>query len=251
MKPVKIEFTGKNLTGHAGLVQIGRFIDKLGLKASLKKHLDVKRGTNAEYSLADVVIILTLRAVAGIKHISQLMILRTDRVLRKIFERGNFPDDSTFGRILRLFMPSRCQALAEVENELRQKVWSQKHSGTITLDMDSFVRGVYGSQEGAAKGYNPEKPGQKSYHPLLCFIAETRECLHNWYRTGATYSSNGATEFMKECFARPPEGVWKILVRADSAFFDGELLNYLDLKHAFYPIKVKLRNLVSVLDRQV
>jgi hypothetical protein len=33
------------------------------------------------------------------------------------------------------------------------------------------VIGVTGSQEGAEKGYNPMKKGQKSYHPLLCFIA--------------------------------------------------------------------------------
>ena len=36
--------------------------------------------------------------------------------------------------------------------------------------------------EGAEKGYNPKKPGQRGYHSLLCFIAETRECLHYWFR---------------------------------------------------------------------
>ncbi len=46
-----------------------------------------------------------------------------------------------------------------------------------TLDLDSSVIGVHGSPEGADKGFNPKKKGQNSYHPLLCFVAETRECL--------------------------------------------------------------------------
>ena len=132
----------------------------------------------------------------------------------------------------------------------RRKVWSKKFFGKITLDMDSTVRGVFGSQEGAAKGYNPKKRGQKSYHPLLCFIAETRECLHNWFRSGDAYSANGNVEFIKECFARIPKRVWKIVVRADSAFFNGDLMDYLEEKSSQYMIKVKMRGLVSLLENQ-
>ena len=59
------------------------------------------------------------------------------------------------------------------EEKYRQKKWF----GKITLDMDSTVRGVYGSQEGAEKWYNHKKKGQKSYHPLLCFTAENRNAF--------------------------------------------------------------------------
>jgi len=118
------------------------------------------------------------------------------------------------------------------------------------LDMDSTVRGVYGSQEGAEKGYNPEKKGQKSYHPLLCFVAENRECLHNWFRAGGAYSANGCVEFMKECFSRLPKRVWQIIVRGDSAFFQGGLLDFLEEKGARCMIKVKLRGLEKLLQNQ-
>ncbi len=80
-----------------------------------------------------------------------------------------------------------------------QKVWDKKRPGRATPDGDSTVIGVHGSQEGSAKGFNPSKKGQKSYHPLLCFIAETRECLHSWFRTGSAYTGNGAPEFIREC----------------------------------------------------
>lgn len=123
-----------------------------------------------------------------------------------------------------------------MEAMVRRKIWSKRFYGKITLDMDSTVRGVYGSQEGAAKGYNPKKRGQKSYHPLLCFIAETRECLHNWFRSGDANSANGSVEFMKECFARIPKCAWKIIVRADSAFFNGALLDYLEENFSQYTL---------------
>jgi hypothetical protein len=75
---------------------------------------------------------------------------------------------------------------------------------------------------------------------IFCFIAETRDCLHNWFRTGSAFSANGSVEFMKECFAKLPKRVWKVFVRADSAFFDGALLDLLESKGCQYLIKVKL-----------
>jgi hypothetical protein len=180
---------------------------------------------------------LAMGVLAGAKHISHLAILRTDTVLRSLFRWDDFPDATTFGRIFKLFTPRHCKELSDVEAMARSKVWSKKFFGKITLDMDSTVRGVYGSQEGAAKGYNPKKKGQKSYHPLLCFVAENRECLHNWFRSGDAYSANGCVEFIKECFARIPKRVWKIVVRADSAFFDGNLLDYIEEKQSQYMIK--------------
>jgi hypothetical protein len=116
--------------------------------------------------------------------------------------------------------------------------------------MDSSVRGVYGTQEGSAKGFNSKKKGQRSYHPLLCFIAENRECLHNWFRTGSAYSANGSVDFMNECFAKLPKRVWKVFVRADSAFFDGALLDLLQSRSCEYLIKVNLRGLTTLLEKQ-
>lgn len=39
------------------------------------------------------------------------------------------------------------------------------------LDWDSTVLVRYGDQEGAVLGYNPEKRGRKSHHPLLAEVA--------------------------------------------------------------------------------
>lgn len=250
MKRIKVEFTGKNLTGQAGFIHMERFARKLGLHSLLERHISIKRGDNARYSAADVVTMLAMGTLAGVKHMSHMAILRADQVIRRLFDWEAFPDDRTLGRIFELFTQAHCAELSEAEACARKKVWGKRWFGRITLDMDSTVESVHGEQEGAAKGYNPEDPGHKSYHPLLCFIAETRECLHNWFRTGSAYSANGSVEFMQECLARLPQRVWKVFVRADSAFFDGALLDCLEWHACQYLIKVKMKGLVNLLMAQ-
>jgi len=247
MKKITVEFTEKNLTGNAGLVHFGRFIEKLGLRGILSSHLTITRAANADYQACDAVIMLIFGVLAGVKHISHMALLKADNVLRTVFDWDKFPAASTFGRLFRLFSHKNCNELSEAEDKVRRKIWKKGWFRRITVDFDSSVKMVFGSQEGAEKGYNPLKKGQKSYHPVFCFIAETCECLHNWFRPGNTYSANGIVEFCKECFARIPKGVWKVFVRADSAFFNGEFLDFLESKGALYLIKVKMKGLEELL----
>lgn len=247
MKRFKMEFTEKNLTGNAGLVHFGKFVKKLNLRDILANHINIEQASNTDYHVADVIIMLLMGVLAGAKHMSHMVRLRMDTVIRILFNWDKFPADSTFSRIFKKFSASSCHELSEVEDKVRRKVWNKKWFGRITLDLDSSVRGVFGSQEGAAKGYNPKKKGQKSYHPVFCFIAETRECLHSWFRTGSAYSANGAVEFVKECFEKLPKRIWKVFLRADSAFFNGNLLDFLESQGALYLIKVRMKGLLDLL----
>ena len=250
MKTFSTVYTAKNLTKHAGLVNLGKFADKIGLPGILEKRLTIERGATADYEMSEVVMMLMMGVLSGAKHMSHLVILKADQAIRKLFGWELFPDASTFGKLFKRFNMGHCHELSEAEAEARKRVWSKKWFPRITLDMDSTVIGVTGSQEGAEKGYNPKKKGQKSYHPLLCFIAETRECLHNWFRAGSAYTSNGAVEFLKECYERIPQRVSQLFVRADSGFFDGDLLDFLESRQSEYLIKVKMRNLVELLMSQ-
>ena len=245
MKTFSTEYTAKNLTKNAGLVNLGKFADKIGLPGILGRRLTIKRGVTADHAIADVVMMLMMGVLAGAKHMSHLAILKADMAIRKLFGWELFPDASTFGKLFKRFNMGHCQELSEAEAEARKRAWSKKWFPRITLDMDSTVIGVTGFQEGAEKGFNPKKKGQRSYHPLMCFIAETRECLHNWFRSGSAYTSNGAVEFLKECYERIPQRVSQLFVRADSGFFDGDLLDFLESRHSEYLIKVKMKNLVA------
>ena len=250
VKPFRVEFTDNKLTGNAGLVHLGRFAKKLRLQNILERHISISRGENAKYDVPTAIIMLMLGALSGVKHLSHMLLLKTDTVIRQLCNWDNFPHHSTLGRIFKLFRYCHCNELSEAENEARRKVWSKQWVGRVTLDLDSSVRGVYGSQEGAAKGYNPHKKGQKSYHPVFCFLAENRECLHHWFRCGDAYTGNGASEFIKECYSRLPKRIWKIIFRGDSGFFCGRNLDVIEEHQNEYLFKASFKGLAKLLMAQ-
>ena len=69
MKTFQVKFTAKNLTGNAGLVHLGKFAEKLQLSKTLKKVISIERGHTASYEVGNVVMMLMIGVLAGIKHI--------------------------------------------------------------------------------------------------------------------------------------------------------------------------------------
>ena len=126
MKKFHTHFTEKNLTGNAGLLNLGKFAEKLGLSTILDNQLTIKRAPNAEYQASDVVIMLIFGVLVGAKHMSHMAILSTDEVLRKLFNWEKFPVFTTLGRIFKLFTQKNCKELSDAETVARQKSVGQK-----------------------------------------------------------------------------------------------------------------------------
>jgi hypothetical protein len=100
---------------------------------------------------------------------------------------------------------------------------------SFTLDIDSSIMTRYGEQEGSAKGYNRYKPGRKSQHPLLAFVADIEMVANFWLRSGDSYTANNFKAFLEETlyFLRDK----KIgLLRLDSGFYDKDIFDYLETR---------------------
>ncbi|MBF0274242.1 MAG: IS1380 family transposase [Nitrospinae bacterium] len=252
---VKVVATGKGLTINAGLLPTFRFLDRLDFKDRIESYTKVKRGVNALYTFSDSVVSVVAGFIAGANTLEKVEVIGSDETLHKVTHSVPCGDSTTLGRIFRLAKAETVHGLESVVSHFRGRVWKSAMRSGIKLksacsvmwvDVDSTVVGVCGNPEGADKGYNPSKHGQKSYHPLLAFVSETKEVLHSWLRCGSAYSANGVTAFMRECMARVNKRV-RVVLRGDSAFFVEELMNYLDSANAGYLIKVKLRNLEGLL----
>ena len=98
----------------------------------------------------------------------------------------------------------------------------------------------YGEQEGSAKGYNPNKRGRNSHHPLMAFVGQTRMVANAWLRPGNTADSSSCKLFMQETFDQALKGKKIGLVRADSGFYNEELLSYLEQERHNYIMAVKM-----------
>lgn len=103
----------------------------------------------------------------------------------------------------------------------------------ITLDVDSTVITRLGAQEGAARGYNPQRHGRASHHPLLAFVAEARIVANFWLHPGNVHSVNYLQQFLASTLHHLGDKSVGLL-RADSGFFDAAILTALEGKRIAY-----------------
>jgi hypothetical protein len=256
---ITVEMTAKNMTVNAGLLPVFRYMDKLRLETLIEQLVKTPpRAENADFQFSDAVRMIITGQTAGATAMTHVTKVCGDEVIARMAGWESVPVATTITRIIKAVKEKNIVELEGVIPRLRGKVWkrlvrngkrlaSAVHRNLI--DIDSTVQGVCGNQEGAEIGYNPHKKGQKAYHPQIAFCAETKEVLHSWYRCGSAYTSNGCVEFLKELFAGLSNSIRKI-IRADSGYFSGDILDYLESVESGYLIKVKLKNLNKLLSRQ-
>lgn len=255
---LKIQSVAKGLTSQAGLIPVVKFLSKIGVPKSLNTLVPHDRGASAVYTLTDVMLLTLVGLVGGATSFCKTVAVWSDSVLRRTGGWLRIPDDSTIGRVFKEVRVGQIAQMESMNHILRGRVWKTAlRSGVskvmafqqLWIDVDSTVKTVYGHPEGAAKGYNPEKRGALSYHPLIAFCCATKEIMQAWYRPGNAYTSNGIVEFMKQLLAPLPSRV-RVVFRGDSGFFVGALLDLLESRGHGYLIKVSLKNLRGLLGGQ-
>lgn len=121
--------------------------------------------------------------------------LREDRTLNERFGLERVISDDT----LRRFVASMPEAAgAQWVAQVAQRLWGALPQKLI-LDWDSTIQTTYGQQEGTARGYNPQKRGRKSFHPLLAVAAGTRLWPYYRFRGGDTVPATRWESAMEEC----------------------------------------------------
>ena len=255
---VHMPATATGLTSQAGLIPVIKFLQRIGFEQTVNQTVPHQRGDNADYQLTDGIFLTLVGMIGGAGSIAKLCGVWSDGVLRKIAGWTKVPVDTTIGRLFKEVTEKEISQFESLNHRLRGQIWRMANRAGVSkvglnrvqwIDVDSTVDSVCGTQEGAAKGYNPKKKGALSYHPQLAFLAGSKEILQAWFRTGSAYTSNGVVEFVKQLLAHLPNRM-RIIVRADSGYFDGALLDLLDTYGHGYLIKVKLKNLASLLARQ-
>lgn len=253
-----IEKGARGLTTQAGLIPVAQFLRKHNVSSLIEKTLKHERGASALYDAVDGICLTIVAIMGGARAMTGIVTVWSDSVLRRIAGWSSIPDDSSLGRLFKSFTMRHVSEMETLNHALRTRIWryALRHGRDLVgarrylaIDVDSTVKTLYGRQEGAAKGYNPHKKGAFSYHPLLAFCTDTKEILQGWLRDGSSYTSNGIVEFTKQLLANLPKTT-RIFFRADSGFFVGELLDLLEQFSHDYLIKVKLKNLTSLLAGQ-
>jgi hypothetical protein len=244
---IKHSFTGTKLTKYAGLSPIMKFINKLKIGQQLNELFPTEKTNATKFSYAQIILSLILASLSGVNRVIRISNFTADSLVQTLLRLSKNLNKDVIGQRLKKLGQQGSVFFQEYTfKKIRQWI---KESGlkAITIDCDSTVETVYGNQLGAAKGYNPDKKGAKSYHPLLAFISELKIIVNNRFRTGSAHTSNGILSFVKQTAEILPKEIGKVFFRADSGFFSGELFDLLEELGWDYLIKVKLKNLYKLL----
>ena len=127
-----------------------------------------------------------------------------------------------------------------MNREILEKLCTLTEPGYIDLYFDSKVITVYGNQEGAEVGYNPWKPGRRSYHLKVCVIEPFGFVLAIELQPGSCVSSTGFIEFYKRCVEAVPQSHFVIrTVRLDRGFFSQDTIESIEGDYLFFEIVAK------------
>lgn len=234
----KIEFTDKEVTPYGGLVLLKKMIDRSGFTDFLSTLSLPQPGSNRGYSAIKIIMSFMLSIWCGANRFSHTEITRQDKSLKKIFDFDIIPSSTTFTRFFRKFS-------FKLNNEIFTSIYSwffkNLQFDNFTIDFDSSVMTRYGHQEGAKKGYNPQKPGRNSHHPLMAFIDDCNMVANFWLRSGNTGASSNFVNFLKDTLNINLQGKKVGLLRADSGFFGEPIFEYLEDIKINYIIAAKFQ----------
>ena len=240
-RKVRFSFEETHLTHFGGMWLIQRFCNKLKLRHLLQRYVRVPQ-RRSQYHPSELFLALLFAIIMGLRRINKTEILQYNGVFLSMLGLARFPDQSTLRRFLKHLSPQAIRQVARLHDSLRASLFAlPTPRTTLVFDVDSVVLVIYGRPAGARVGYNPKKPGRRSYHPVLCFEAHCQEFWHGSLRPGNTVAATGAVPFLRTCLAKVPPTIARsrIRFRMDSGFFGKRPIEFLDGEGCGYVIVAK------------
>jgi hypothetical protein len=233
----KIDFKAKNLTSNAGLFILLENAKSNEIFDLIEADLSFDNDSTNKIKMNHIKTMLCGNFI-GIDKLERLKLLQSDPLVKEFGISVKEPE--TVSRFLGNFSFKTTQVFREINFKVFKKILAKSGITSITIDIDSSVINVEGHQEGAVKGYNPKKHGNRCYNIQFAFCDELKAYITGFVRSGNTYTSNGASEMIKEIVASIKTDNLDILFRMDSGYFDEDILKTIESLDCKYLIKGKV-----------
>lgn len=236
---IKLTQTPRAVTPFGGLASFIKFLERSGFAERLQQHIPWRLKSPNAIPLEHTLTAFMIGVLIGARRFAHTELARADRALHAMLGMRRWPGADTVRSLFHRFTQAGIQ-------QFWRPLWIwqtgllQKSAAGFSLDLDSTVFQRSGHQQGARKGYNPQRRGRNSHHPLLAVLAEAPFVLHGWLRSGNSGAARGVVEFLKEAMALLPAGLTIRCVRADSGFFEDDLLGWLEERKLPYLVVARL-----------
>lgn len=242
-----MQFEDQRLTSFGGIVVFQVLFQQLQLTARLKRCFQHLPGAGV-FGVHRIVMLVVVHLLLGFRRLRDVDYYRDDPLVQRLLGLRRLPDVATISRTLKGMDRTSVEHLRRLTRGLVTEGLQREQFPRLTVDFDGSVLSTKGHAEGTAVGYNRRKKGSRSYYPLFCTVAQTGQFLDLWHRPGCIHDSNGAHDFMMDCFdhlrAACPTAVLES--RMDSAFFDQKILNLMDLYGVECTISVPFERLPAL-----
>lgn len=114
------------------------------------------------------------------------------------------------------------------------------------LDIDVTIKPLYGHQEGACVGYNPQKPGRPSHVYHSYFVSGLRISLGVEVRPGNEHAASEGLPGLWQMLEKLPRHQWPVFVRGDCGYGNETVM--LEHEERDLPYLFKLRHTAKVKD---
>lgn len=220
--PFKVEKTDDTITPHSGLALIGEFAVGAGLLRCIDRHLP-EPGSEVGYKPSEYIFPLILMLNGGGRSLEDIRVIKDDEGLREILKIQKIPSsDATGDWLRRMGGNGGLDDLEKVQQALIKQ--GMKKDGIKEYSLDIDATGIEAEKESAKMTYK----GFTGYMPIVGHLAENGLVIGDEFREGNVAPAARNLEFIKHCIKQMPKGKRIRFLRADSATYQADIINFCD-----------------------
>lgn len=238
-KQIKINFDGGDLSSDAGLLLIKEFAAKIGFSKLIKYKFKTNDKSVRFHKDNENLMQMIYQIIAAYFEDDCADELTHDPVFQAILHKNALASQPTLSRFFNRMDEDTLRQFDDIDQRLRDIVYSIKHPEHILLDLDSTLLGTYGHQEGEGFNFHYQAHG---YHPLLCYDGLTGDLLKAELRNGTLHCSNDAEKFIEPLLKEYMDRGMKTYLRGDSGFSSPKLYKTCECNGCSYAIRLKQNN---------
>lgn len=186
----------------------------------------------------DVLGTLLMSVLAGHHRYAHITSLRFDSVNPELLGMTRVISEDATRRALKAM--DEQAGIAWLDGQLHQSTEAALSLGSWILDTDTTVKCLYGKQEGAVVGYNPQKKGRPSHNYHSCFMGNTRLALRVEVNPGNRHAAKHVTPSLWRYYDGLADSQRPALIRGDIFLGNEGFLAEAEQRNAHYLTKLRL-----------